>query len=223
MYPDDAPLTFQGLIELVFTKLQVRYGASWLRQWEGVDMRMVKSDWEQELAGFARNPAPLLHALTILPERVPNVKQFRDLANQAPLPVAARLARPAANQAVVARSKAKLAGIKEAMAEGAAEAEGPITERARFRIRGMAAATDNIGLFFGEDIFIAIGSIVLMVGFLQQAGIIVEPLQLSVWAIPTAIAAFLVHGARLTLFDRTIERSGPGEAAAATSTSEAAQ
>jgi len=121
MHPADTPLTFDGLIELVFTKLQVRYGAAWLRQWEGVDMQMVKSDWMDELAGFERNPAPLLHALTILPERAPNVKQFRNLANQAPLPVAPRLARPAADQAVVARSKAKLAGIKEAMAEGAAD------------------------------------------------------------------------------------------------------
>jgi len=92
------------------------------------------------------------------------------------------------------------------MAEGAAEADGPISDRTRYRIRGMAAATDNIGLFFGEDIFIAIGSIVLMVGFLQQAGIVVEPLQLSVWAIPTAIVALMVHGARLLMFDRTLER-----------------
>jgi uncharacterized membrane protein len=92
------------------------------------------------------------------------------------------------------------------MAEGAAEADGPISEATRYRIRGMAAATDNIGLFFGEDIFIAIGSIVLMVGFLQQAGIMVEPLQLSVWAIPTAIAALVVHGIRLLMFDRRIER-----------------
>jgi len=109
------------------------------------------------------------------------------------------------------------------MAEGAAEAGGPITERARFRIRSMAAATDNIGLFFGEDIFIAIGSIVLMVGFLEQAGIIVEPLQLSVWAIPTAIAAFLVHGARLVLFDRTIQRPSPGGATDAVGKTDAAQ
>ncbi|MFY8164016.1 MAG: DUF969 domain-containing protein, partial [Brevundimonas sp.] len=94
------------------------------------------------------------------------------------------------------------------MAEGAAEVEagGDLPDRIRFRIRGMSAATDNIGLFFGEDIFIAIGSIVLMVGFLEQAGIIVEPLQLSVWAIPTAIAAFAVHGVRLLLFDREIRR-----------------
>jgi len=70
------------------------------------------------------------------------------------------------------------------------------------RVRAFAAGTDNIGLFFGEDIFLAIGSILLMVGFLDQNGITVEPLHLSVWAIPTAIAAFLVHGARILLFGR---------------------
>ena len=95
------------------------------------------------------------------------------------------------------------------MAEGAAEVEagGTLPDPVRHRIRGMSAATDNIGLFFGEDIFIAIGSIILMVGFLEQAGIIVEPLQLSVWAIPTAIAAFIVHGARLLMFDRSIRKA----------------
>ncbi|WP_428150379.1 DUF969 domain-containing protein [Brevundimonas sp.] len=95
------------------------------------------------------------------------------------------------------------------MAEGAAEVEagGTLPDPIRHRIRGMSAATDNIGLFFGEDIFIAIGSIILMVGFLEQAGIIVEPLQLSVWAIPTAIAAFLIHGARLLMFDREVRRA----------------
>ena len=93
------------------------------------------------------------------------------------------------------------------MAEGAVEARtGPLDADTRQATRAMASATDNIGLFFGEDIFIAIGSIVLMVGFLEQAGIIVEPLQLSVWAIPTAIAAFAVHGVRLLMFDREIKR-----------------
>jgi len=93
------------------------------------------------------------------------------------------------------------------MAEGAAEKDlGEISDATRFRIRGMAAATDNIGLFFGEDIFIAIGSIVLIVGFLEQAGVKVEALHVSLWAIPTAIAAFLVHGVRLWLFDRSLKR-----------------
>lgn len=93
------------------------------------------------------------------------------------------------------------------MAEGAAETQhGPLTDKARFRIRGMAAGTDNIGLFFGEDIFIAIGSIVLIVGFLEQAGIRVEALHVSLWAIPTALVAFVVHGTRLLMFDRQVKK-----------------
>ena len=90
------------------------------------------------------------------------------------------------------------------MAEAAAESAGPLDEASRERIKAMAAATDNVGLFFGEDIFMAIGSILLIVGFLDQSGITVEPLHLSVWAIPTALCAFLVHGARLLLFDRKL-------------------
>ena len=106
------------------------------------------------------------------------------------------------------------------MAEAAAETRfGTIPDAVRFRIRGYAAATDNVGLFFGEDIFIAIASILLIKGFLEQYGIMVEPFELSVWAIPTAIAAFLVHGARLILLDRRLKRDV--EAAAASPASEA--
>ncbi|WP_205186509.1 5-oxoproline transporter, DUF969 family subunit, partial [Burkholderia sp. LMG 13014] len=59
---------------------------------------------------------------------------------------------------------------------------------------------------FGEDIFIAIQSILLIKGFLEQNGISIEPLHLSVWAIPTAIAALLIHCARLALLDRRLAR-----------------
>ncbi|NNM75886.1 DUF969 domain-containing protein [Sphingomonas sp. ID1715] len=90
------------------------------------------------------------------------------------------------------------------MAEAAAERSGPLDERERERVKAMAAATDNVGNFFGEDIFIAISSILLIVGFLDQNGIRIAPLQLSVWAIPTAIFAFLIHGARLLWLDRTL-------------------
>lgn len=90
------------------------------------------------------------------------------------------------------------------MAEAAAERDGQIDEAARERVKAMAAATDNVGNFFGEDIFIAISSILLIVGFLDQNGIHVAPLQLSVWAIPTAILAFLIHGTRLLWMDRRL-------------------
>lgn len=93
------------------------------------------------------------------------------------------------------------------MTEAAAETQDPDLKPAtRERVKAMAAATDNIGLFFGEDIFIAIASILLIKGFLEENGIIVEPLHLSMWAIPTAVAALLIHGARLLLLDRRITR-----------------
>jgi uncharacterized membrane protein len=94
------------------------------------------------------------------------------------------------------------------MAEGAAEIRyGELSATTRNRIRANAAATDNIGLFFGEDIFIAIGSILLIRGFLDQNAIHVEPQDLAVWSIPTAIAAFIIHGIRLLLLDRSLDRS----------------
>ena len=93
------------------------------------------------------------------------------------------------------------------MAEAAAEAQDPsLSDASRNRVKAMAAATDNIGLFFGEDIFIAIASILLIKGFLETNGIIVTPFALSVWAIPTAIAALLIHGTRLLLLDRSLRR-----------------
>ena len=91
------------------------------------------------------------------------------------------------------------------MAEGAAEARlGPISDRLRFRIRAHCAAVDNVAVFFGEDIFIAIASILLIRGFLEQAGIAIEPFALSRWAIPTALAALAIHGARLAWLDRRL-------------------
>jgi uncharacterized membrane protein len=92
------------------------------------------------------------------------------------------------------------------MAEAAEERHGPIATSTRMEIRAYAAATDNIGLFFGEDVFIAIGSILLIKGFLQQSGYVVAPLDLALWAIPTAILAFLIHGARLLLLGRRLKR-----------------
>jgi uncharacterized membrane protein len=85
------------------------------------------------------------------------------------------------------------------MAEAAAR---PRDEAEAEEVKALAAATDNVGLFFGEDIFIAIGSILLMKGFMEQQGIVLAPFDLSVWAIPTAIAAFMIHSLRLWLFER---------------------
>jgi uncharacterized membrane protein len=93
------------------------------------------------------------------------------------------------------------------MVEGAAEARhGKLPDRIRYKLRAMAAATDNVGLFFGEDIFVAFGAIVLITTFLHGAGIDVEPLHVAFWGLPTAAAAFVVHAFRLYRLDAALAR-----------------
>ena len=91
------------------------------------------------------------------------------------------------------------------MALAAAEKQhGKLDEDTAERVKAMSAATDNVGLFFGEDIFLAIASILLIQGSLASFGIELTPFQLSVWAIPSAICAFLIHGSRLLILDRRL-------------------
>ena len=93
------------------------------------------------------------------------------------------------------------------MAEAAAEkTHGKLDDATVERVKAMSAATDNVGVFFGEDIFLAIASILLIQSSLASFGIHLTPFQLSVWAIPSAICAFLVHGSRLLLLDRQLAR-----------------
>jgi uncharacterized membrane protein len=92
------------------------------------------------------------------------------------------------------------------MAVAAAEKEhGALDEETSERVKAMSAATDNVGLFFGEDIFLAIASILLIQGSLASFGIQLAPFQLSVWAIPTALCAFAIHAGRLLLLDRRLK------------------
>lgn len=92
------------------------------------------------------------------------------------------------------------------MAEGATENRyGELPPETRYRLRAMAAATDNVGLFFGEDIFVAFGAIIFMHNFmLESGGIQTEPLHIALWGIPTAICAFLIHSARLWRLDKKL-------------------
>ncbi|RRV07362.1 DUF969 domain-containing protein [Pseudomonas sp. v388] len=103
------------------------------------------------------------------------------------------------------------------MAEGAAEARfGKLPEPIRTRLLALCAATDNVGLFFGEDIFVAFGAIALMHTFLLGSGLDVEPIHIALWGIPTAICAFIIHSWRLHRFDRQLVRELQGQAPAVT-------
>jgi len=95
------------------------------------------------------------------------------------------------------------------MALAAAEKQhGELSEEEAETVKAFSAATDNVGLFFGEDIFLAISSIVLIQQILAGYGYELAPLELAMWAIPTAICAFVIHASRLILFDRKLGRRG---------------
>ncbi len=60
----------------------------------------------------------------------------------------------------------------------------------------------------------AFGAIVLMVTFLRETGIDVEPIHVALWGIPTAISAFVIHGWRMHRLDKTLDQElGNGRAA----------
>ncbi|MFU2079679.1 DUF969 domain-containing protein [Avibacterium endocarditidis] len=94
------------------------------------------------------------------------------------------------------------------MAEGAAVNKyGDLPQHIRDKIKAHSAACDNIAVFFGEDIFIAFGAVLLIDAFLKENGITsVEPLHIGLWAIPTAIAALVIHMFRLVRLDASIHR-----------------
>jgi uncharacterized membrane protein len=98
----------------------------------------------------------------------------------------------------------------------AEERHGALDEDSAETVKAYSAATDNVGLFFGEDIFIAIGSIILIQQILATYGIVLAPFELAVWAIPSAVLAFLIHGARLLWLDRrlSVPRRRPGPSTA---------
>ena len=96
--------------------------------------------------------------------------------------------------------------VRPLLAPMADAAARPRDAAERERVIAMAAATDTVGLLFGEDMFLAIGSILLMQGLLATQGIALTPLQLSVWAIPPAIAAFVIHGFRVWRFGLGLKR-----------------
>ena len=93
------------------------------------------------------------------------------------------------------------------MAEAAAEKIDPaLGTDAREQVKALCAATDNTGLFFGEDVFIAFGAVLLIQGFYAQNGIDLDPRSISLWALPTAIAAFVIQSLRALRLQRRLRK-----------------
>lgn len=107
------PLT---AIDRLFDRLAATYGSAWARQWEGVEANAVRSMWAHELGDFASNLKAIAWALEYLPERCPNLVQFRNLCRQAPAVEVPQLDAPKADPERVAAELAKLAPLRAGVA-----------------------------------------------------------------------------------------------------------
>lgn len=96
-----------------------------------------------------------------------------------------------------------LAPMAESTAAGTL---GELTHAEKQRVQALAAASENVGRFFGEDVFLAFGAVLLIQAFYAQNDIRLEPLQIAIWALPTAISAFVIHAIRIALFERALRR-----------------
>jgi uncharacterized membrane protein len=83
---------------------------------------------------------------------------------------------------------------------------GALDDDDRDRVRALAAATDNVGVFFGEDAFFAFGAVLLIQSLYAGKHIDLAASDIAHWALPTAGAAFVIHAVRIAVFQRRLAR-----------------
>lgn len=93
------------------------------------------------------------------------------------------------------------------MAEGASIAKyGNLDEKDIDKIKAYSAASDNIGNFFGQNIFMANSGILLIASTLEGLGMNVDTLQLSKVAIPVGVIALVLWIGQTILLDRKLKK-----------------
>ncbi len=100
------------VIDRLFDRLSATYGRDFMSRWEGLDGNAVKTSWAHELDGYGKRLDAIAWALENLPERAPNVIEFRNLCQRAPALPMARLPAPAPDPERVAAELAKLQSLR---------------------------------------------------------------------------------------------------------------
>jgi hypothetical protein len=103
-------------IDRLFERLAATYGVAWAHQWTSVPIADAKAAWAHELSGFGGQMDALAWGLENLPERCPNVIEFRNLCRRAPAPELPRLPEPKANPERLRAELAKLADVRAKVA-----------------------------------------------------------------------------------------------------------
>ena len=99
-------------VERLFEKLQLTYGTEFTNKWGELNSMDLMTNWAFELAQFSDNLNAIGWALQNLPDRCPNLIEFKNLCKQAPRPITVALDAPKAPVEVIDREISKmLAGL----------------------------------------------------------------------------------------------------------------
>lgn len=118
-------------VDRIFERLAMTYGRDFAAMIPtGADMDLVRQHWANELDSFSNHLDMVAWALAHLPERVPNVIQFRNICRQAPAaPEPKRLEAPPADPQRVQAELAKATPLVDGARARAAHRE-PVDYRA---------------------------------------------------------------------------------------------
>lgn len=93
------------------------------------------------------------------------------------------------------------------MAQGAAVGKyGELDEKTEDKIKGAAAAMENYGNFFAQNVFMASSGVLLIAGTLEELGFTANTLDIAKASIPIAILAFVLVAIQNYLLDKSIEK-----------------
>jgi hypothetical protein len=98
-------------IDRLFERMALTYGRQWSNMYEGQPLNDVKTLWAHELAGFNGRLECVAWALDNLPDRAPNIIEFRKICRAAPQPETPQLPEPKADPARVNAELSKLRDV----------------------------------------------------------------------------------------------------------------
>jgi len=101
-------------IDRLFERLSMTYGIAWDNSIGSAPLNEIKSFWMNQLSGFMQSKESMMGiswALNHLPERPPNLVQFKNLCYQAPAVEKPQLPSPPADPERVKQELAKLGAM----------------------------------------------------------------------------------------------------------------
>jgi uncharacterized membrane protein len=78
-------------------------------------------------------------------------------------------------------------------------------------IRAHAAASENVGNFFSDDVFVQVGPVLMIQGVLLSTGVEVSARRIALWGLPVALWVLVVGTWRYRRLTRRRDLAGPAD------------